>query len=296
MDNKEAFYRQKIESYFPQMHVKSIKPTFDHGLHNDLMLVNDEVLVRFAKVDYAKDLLENELKCINLIREKTNIPVPQMERLEYGVVYYPYINGEPLFRHKLFEYDKIKQKELMEQIGHYMNQLHSIPLDDIKSVGIEVSPASTEDPVEAYERLVSYYKRVKDELYPHMRAYTRSCVEASFRGIEKGAEWFNYTPCLIHGDLALEHIIVDENYNNVVGILDFGVAGIGNPASDIGVLLFGLGEEFTLLMSQAYQNLDYELSRAKVGLCSAGWHLRGLDTGDVFWHLVHLMTAKDIRY
>lgn len=296
MDNKVITYQQKIEDYFPYIHIKSIKPTFDHGLHNDLVLVNGEILVRFAKVDYAKDLLENEFKCINLIREKTNIPVPQMERLDYGVVYYPYIHGEQLFRHRLFDYDKIKQKDLMEQIGDYMYQMHSISLDDIKRIGIKVSPASTENPVEAFERLVEYYKRVKDELYLHMRAYTRSCVEASFRGIENGAEWFHYTPCLIHGDLALEHIIVDEKYKNVVGILDFGVAGIGNPTHDIGVLLDGLGEGFILLMSQTYRNLDYVLPRAKVGLCGAGWHLRGLDTGDVFWHLVHLMTAKDIRY
>lgn len=296
MDNKAISYQQKIESYFPQMRIKSIKPTFDHGLHNDLMLVNNEILVRFAKVDYAKDLLENEIKCINLIREKTNIPVPKMERLEYGVVYYPYINGEQLFRHQLFKYDKIKQIDLIEQIGYYMNQMHTIPLDDIKKIGIKVSPASTENPIESYERLVSYYERVKNELYPHMRAYTRSCVEASFRGIENGAEWFHYTPCLIHGDLALEHIIVDENYKTVVGILDFGVAGIGNPSHDIGVLLDGLGEGFVLLMSQTYPNLDSTLLRAKVGLGSSGWHLRGLNTGDVFWHLVHLMTAKDIRY
>ena len=129
-----------------------------------------------------------------------------------------------------------------------------------------------------------------------MRAYTRSCVDAVYKGIENGVEWFYYTPCLIHGDLALEHIIVDECYKNVVGILDFGVSGTGNPAHDMGVLLDGLGEGLTSLMSHTYPNLNTLLSRAKVGLCSAGWHLRGLDTGDVFWHLVHLMTAKDIRY
>lgn len=296
MDKKTVAYRQKIEDYFPQMPIKSIKPTFDNGLHNDLILVNDELLVRFAKEDFSKDLLENELKCIKLIKEKTNIPVPIMKRLEYGVVYYPYIHGEQLFRHRLFNCDISRQKKLMEQIGDYMYQMHNIPLEDIKKEGIRVSPASTENPIDAYERLVTYYQRIKDELYPHMRAYTRSCVDLAFSGIENGAEWFYYEPCLIHGDLALEHIIIDENYKNVVGILDLGVAGTGNPAHDIGVLLDGLGEGFTSLMSGTYPDLNTLLSRAKVGLCSAGWHLRGLDTGDVFWHLVHLMTAKDIRY
>ncbi len=296
MDKKADVYQQKIEDYFPQMPIKSIKPTFDHGLHNDLMLINDELMVRFAKEDFAKDLLENEFSCIKLIKEKTNIPVPKMERLEYGVVSYPYIHGEQLFRHRLLNCDISKQKELMEQIGDYMYQMHNIPLDDIKKEDIRVSPASTENYTEAYERLVTFYERIKNELYPHMRAYTRTCVDAAFKGIENGTEWFYYTPCLIHGDLALEHIIVDESYKNVVGVLDFGVAGTGNPAHDIGVLLDGLGEGFTFLMSHSYPNLNALLSRAKVGLCSAGWHLRGLDTGDIFWHLVHLMTAKDILY
>lgn len=296
MDKKAIAYQQKIEDYFPQMPIKSIKTTFDHGLHNDLMLVNDELMVRFAKEDFAKDLLENEFRCIKLIKEKTNIPVPEMELLEYGVVCYPYIHGEQLFRHRLFDFNMNKQKKLMEQIGDYLHQMHHIPLDDIRKANIKVSPASTENSSEAYERLITYYERIKNELYPHMRAYTRSCVDAAFKGIENGSEWFDYIPCLIHGDLALEHIIVDKNYKNVLGILDFGVAGTGNPVHDIGVLLDGLGEGFISLMSHAYPNLNTLLSRAKVGLCSAGWHLRGLDTGDVFWHLVHLMTAKDIRY
>lgn len=288
-------YQRRIEDYFPDMRIKSVKQSFDQGLHNDLVLVNDEMLVRFAKVDFAKDLLENELKCIDLIRQKTNVPVPKMERIEYGVVYYPYIHGEQLFRHKLLRCDASVQG-MMEQIGDYMLQLHSIPLDDVKRAGIHVSPASSDNPAQAYQRNIQYYQEVKDKLFPHMRTYTQHCVEVCFKGLENGADWFYYSPCLIHGDLALEHMIVDEDYRSVLCILDFGVAGIGNPAHDISVLLDGLGEYPVSLMSKTYPDLDSILQRARVGLCSAGWHLRGLETGDIFWHLAHLMTAKDIQF
>lgn len=296
MDKKLIDFKQKIAEYFPQMNITSIKSGFDHGLHNDLILVNDELVVRFAKDDAAKKLLENEYRCIRLLKDKTNVPVPDMSCVDYGVVCYPYIHGQPLFRHRLFQLDAAEQQSIMEQIADYMKQIHTIPLAEVRRAGIAVSLRSTDDPSEHYQNIMNGYERIKRELYPHMRPYTRSCVDAAYKGLENGSEWFDYTPCLIHGDLALEHFILDEDYKNITGILDFGVAGTGNPAHDMGVLLDGLGERFTSLMCPVYPDLDIVLSRARVGLCSAGWHLRGNDTGDIFWHLTHLMTAKDIHY
>lgn len=54
MDKKLIDFKQKIAEYFPQMNITSIKSGFDHGLHNDLILVNDELVVRFAKMMLQK--------------------------------------------------------------------------------------------------------------------------------------------------------------------------------------------------------------------------------------------------
>ena len=94
----------------------------------------------------------------------------------------------------------------------------------------------------------------------------------------------------------MEHILLDEDYNSIIGIMDFGNAGTGFAAFDLGIILDNLGETLTALMAPAYPNLEALLQRARVGMTAAFWHLRGQDTGDMFWHLAHLMTAKDIIY
>jgi aminoglycoside 2''-phosphotransferase len=292
----ELNHKEQIEKYFPNIPIHSIETILNDGLRNDIIIINNEITVRIAKDDYSKTLLENECRVINLIKQKTNIPVPDMKTLEYGAVYYPYIHGVPLFRHKLLHMDEQKQNAVMRKLGEYMRQLHQIPFSVVKEHDISVSPASSEDYRDIYERLKTGYEKIKRELYPHMRTYTRSCVDAAFKGLENGENWFQYSPCLIHADIALEHIILDEKYENIVGIIDFGNAGTGDPAFDLGILLDNLGETFISQMADSYSGLNILLERSRIGLCAAAWHIRGIETDDVFWHLVHLMTAKDIKY
>lgn len=294
--SNELKYREQVEKYFPNIPIHTIETILTDGLRNDIIVVNNELTVRIAKDDYSKTLLENECRVISLIRQKTNLPVPDMKMIEYGVVYYPYISGVPLFRHRLLNIDDKMQDALMRKLGEYMYQLHQIPLSVIREHNISISPASSEDYRDIYNRIKLGYEKIQKDLYPHMRTYTRSCVDAAFKGLENGEEWFRYTPCLIHADLGLEHIILDEKYENIVGIIDFGNAGTGDPAFDLGILLDNLGENLISKMTDSYSGLNSLLERARVGLCAASWHIRGIETGDVFWHLVHLMTAKDIKY
>ena len=282
-----------IEKHFPGLPAHSIEAILTDGLWNDIYVINGELTLRIAKSEQAKEPLDRECRLLALIRRETGIPVPDMRLLEHGVACYPYIAGVPLFRHRLLRLDGHRQTALMRKLGEYMRQLHQIPSSLIKEHGISTSPVSSEN---LYKHLTASYEKIKRELYPHMRSYTRACVDAAFKGLENGEDWFRYEPCLIHADLGLEHILLDENYENIVGIIDFGNAGTGDPAFDLGILLDNLGEGLTARMADAYPGLETLLERARVGLCAAGWHIRGMETGDLFWHLAHMMTAKDILY
>ncbi|MCL2462300.1 MAG: hypothetical protein FWF44_06500 [Defluviitaleaceae bacterium] len=48
-DTKTARYRELIEAYFTGLPIKSFETSFDQGLHNDLIFLNKELVVRFAK-------------------------------------------------------------------------------------------------------------------------------------------------------------------------------------------------------------------------------------------------------
>ncbi|MFD0559661.1 aminoglycoside 2''-phosphotransferase [Stackebrandtia endophytica] len=50
------------------------------------------------------------------------------------------------------------------------------------------------------------------------------------------------TPTLIHCDLGVEHVLVDEEHGEVTGLIDFETATVGDPAIDLVGLLIAFGE------------------------------------------------------
>ncbi|HJW89486.1 MAG TPA: phosphotransferase [Anaerolineales bacterium] len=74
---------------------------------------------------------------------------------------------------------------------------------------------------------------------------------------------FEYEPALIHGDLASYHILLDYREMYITGVIDFGMAGVGDPASDIGGLISVYGESFVKRMLMSYPNLETYLPRAR---------------------------------
>lgn len=109
--------------------------------------------------------------------------------------------------------------------------------------------------------------------------------------------FFEYIPALIHGDLAPYHILFDVKGQEISGILDFGVAGLGDPALDLGSLLSSYGESFVSHMGNAYPGLEGLLPRARFYAQSIElqWALLGLETGETFWFTTHLGGARDIH-
>ncbi|MDR2686245.1 MAG: phosphotransferase, partial [Oscillospiraceae bacterium] len=214
---KEAKRRALAERYFPGVPIRSVEAMPADGLCNDIFIVNNEIVLRIAKKGHTKTRLDQECRVMELVRRMTDIPAPDMKLLGHGVAYYPYIAGVPLFRHRLQHMDEQKQDALMRKLGEYMHQLHQVPLAAVKEHGVSVSPASTEDYREMVASLRAGYEKIKRELYPRMRTYARACVDAAFKGLENGEAWFRYTPCLIHGDLGLEHILLDGNYEHIAG-------------------------------------------------------------------------------
>ncbi len=67
---------------------------------------------------------------------------------------------------------------------------------------------------------------------------------------------FDYEPQLVHGDLAPYHILADKPAARLSGVIDFGVAGLGDPATDLGCLLQAYGESFVRRMRPAYPEMD----------------------------------------
>ena len=105
--------------------------------------------------------------------------------------------------------------------------------------------------------------RMWDKLCPVMRPDAQESVSRAFEA-HLGADWWREERlCLKHGDFGPSNILWDEASRRVTGIIDFGSAGLGDPAYDFAGLLSGYGEGFLARCVPHYPGLEALLPRAR---------------------------------
>jgi aminoglycoside phosphotransferase (APT) family kinase protein len=105
------------------------------------------------------------------------------------------------------------------------------------------------------------------------------------KGLEEAGAW-RFVPCVVHGDLAAENVLVEDG--EVVSVLEWGEARVADPADDLAWLVSGTGEAAVESVLEAYavgrrQPPDRDLlKRARLAgeLALARWLLHGVATDD----------------
>src|SRR5262249_3829340 len=105
-----------------------------------------------------------------------------------------------------------------------------------------------------------------------------------------------YAPAIIHGDLAPYHLCFDPDTRRLNGIIDFGNAGPGDPALDVGSLILAFGESLLGPVQAAYPALTDLVDRARfhAATLELRWALAAVRSRDPAWFLCHLGYARDL--
>lgn len=268
-----------------------MKESDDDGLQNDIVIVNDSDVFRFSKTEDSKVFLDHEFKVLNIVRKYVDISVPEFKYIESGVVRYKCLHGTPLFRNEILRMEEKLQDNLAKQIGVFLRQLHSIPMKVITENGIKGFPGNG-----TREDYIAQFNIIQDKLFPYIKSYTKEYIIQIYKPLVENENFLCYEPALIHGDLAPYHFFYSKELNKVNGVIDFGVSGCGDPAHDVSVILDNFGEEFTKRISKYYPELRTFIDRSRfyAMVSSLWWALRGLESNDISWHLLHLHTARNI--
>ena len=90
----------------------------------------------------------------------------------------------------------------------------------------------------------------------------------------------------------------DRPAKRISGIIDFGCAGMGDPASDFAVMVYNYGEPFYRRFFRVYPEAEQYLERSRfiAGAQEVRWILTGLERNDNWWMTVHTQSAKDFGY
>ncbi len=290
MKEKLSNYQTYIQGKYPHLEIHDIQANLTDGLHNDIVIINDSVVFRFAKHDFSRSLLVNECKALQIVNAYVELPVPDLKMIDEGVSTYSFIKGKPIFRSHILNLPEHEQLQMAEQLGTFLSQMHSIPMRTIQENHITAFPGNG-----TRDSYLDLYARVRTKLFPHMKSYTIECIDNVFKPLLDRHDFLDYQPTFIHGDLAPYHIL--EESNSIVGIIDFGVSGFGDPAHDVSVILDTLGEPFINKMSTYYNDIDSFIDRSRfyANVSSMRWALIGYENNDVAWHLNHFFTAKEIN-
>lgn len=281
--------KNKIKEIFPDLKIKSLRANAD-GLINEVLIVNEDLVFRFPKNASHQKLLTNETKIIELARKYVEIPVPQFEYVSDELVVYRFIPGNALRREDILKLHVREQAQIAQQLGDFLRQFHDIPMSEIGQNGVAQSDVNR-----SREVWLKLFEDAKKELFPLMMPHVRESIEEHFAPLARDKNFTNYTPKLINGDIVPYHIIFDREAKRINGIIDFGTAGIGDPAADFACIIYNYGESFLKRMADVYPEISEAVRRARfwAGTLPLQWALSGRRTKNYWWNLVHLSGARD---
>jgi aminoglycoside 2''-phosphotransferase len=281
--------RQRILQVIPDLRISSVRAG-DDGLVNDVLIVNEELVFRFARDDTGRRALEREARLLAFVRPRVSLQVPEVIQQHQDCTVYRFIPGMPLDRRRLLAQDPVTRKALLEQLGTFLHELHSLPSDAGQDVTGPVETSSGTR--EAYEEL---YQAIERELLPSMMVWARDWARELFRPALDGSLDLTYAPAVIHGDLAPYHLCFDATTHRLSGVIDFGNAGPGDPALDLGSVIMAFGEASLRQMESAYPAMSGLVDRARfhAATLELRWALAAVRSRDPAWFLCHLGYARD---
>ncbi len=285
-----AAFAGRIRACAPDLACASLRLNPD-GLTNHVVIADETWVFRFPKDDYARDLLAREVQTLAAVRDRVDLAVPHFLLCGDGVRY-RLLPGRPLYRHDLLRQDEATQQRIAGQLGAFLRQLHAIPPAAVSHLAPD-GPAMPN----AQARWRQRFEEVQAELYPYLWADQRAWIEQLFQPVLDGSLRFDGVGlALIHNDLASYHLLCDAQTWNLTGVIDFGVARLGDPADDLGILISTYGESFVQRMAATYPLDASALNRARfrAGEIDLQWALAGVRSKDPAWFLVHLGRARDV--
>jgi aminoglycoside 2''-phosphotransferase len=289
MTDQTDYLRQRVQKILPDIEIQSIE-MHQEGLVNDVAIVNNTWVVRFTKTEFARELMDMEYLLLRLLEPAISLPIPKPEKFAKDVLIYPHIAGHDFTREIWADAPADQHQVLAEQLGRFLHELHGISTVELAwDVPHTLAPVSRDTWADIYERLLI---KVEPLLLPHQVNW----MQDLFKEPLSVADFFDFDPVLVHGDLASYHILYSPEKGRLNGVIDFGTAGLGDPATDLGTLISVYGESLVSNIEPYYPNYTDLLSRARfyAQAIELQWVLLGVESGEDYWYTAHLGGARDI--
>jgi len=260
-------HRGRVARAFPRLAHETFEPVGD-GWTSATYLVDDEWIVQVPIGDYSEARLLRQIEILPELAHDVSgaIPVPELASTDPVVMGYRRIDGAP--------FTEVGEEGVWpERLGRFLYDLHMVPPE---FVGMR---AVTPEHVREEQR--AEIARLRSKVGPLLGGAERSHFATRLDGyLDDDANW-RFSPCVTHGDLGPEHILVTPT-GNLAGVIDWEDVGMGDPVADFAWMLHaapGPGERALAAYGGAPDPRFRQ--RARVRFLLMPWHEveHGLDTG-----------------
>lgn len=290
--NELSTYEDRIRQLAPEVSISCVSINRE-GLLNDVVIINGELVFRFPKHEYGFRHLKDEVRILRLLRNYITLETPSPLYEADDCLGYRMIPGETLRRDMLMRLTEDDQQAIADQLAQFLKELHGVPINQIADFEVPLA-----DALMKYEGWVDAYERIREKVFPLLLPHVREWVTAHFESHLAESSNFEYELKMVDTDIPPYHIMFDRQRKCVNGIIDFGCAGLGDPAIDVGVIIYNYGESFMDEFYRVYPEAETYLKRARfyAGAHEVRWLLTGIERNDPWWFAVHLGGAKDMKY
>lgn len=243
--------------------ISSVKPIYT-GWTNIVyraLTDNGNYYLRFPRDEFWSRTIVKDYQFASFIKGKTSFNTVDL-KLAYD-------NDRPFSIHKEFEGASLAEKigqmnsseieNVSKQLAKFMYELHNVKFDrdsifSIDNIGLELNDFITE--------LLDKHVSNEDKEFWKTNNFE---IDSNDR-------------CLVHGDLNLSNVILD-NDNNIAAVIDFGFAGFGNKYFDLArVLSRNYPPQFRDDIIRCYSELeDSDLDIPKLDKTIDTW--KNIDSG-----------------
>jgi aminoglycoside 2''-phosphotransferase len=235
-----------LRRHFPEIVTPdALLAWIDSGWDSRVLEVDGQWIFRFARRPEIADQFRKELQLLPELASRLPVAVPRPEFAclddpDYICMGYRNLNGEALS-------DATMTPAVAAQIGALLDCLHRFPLDIVSKTDLLV--AGTDVWRAEY---LDFYRWVQANVIPQVSEPLRKSMRNLWEGFLDTEENFLFKPLLIHGDLGVEHVLVDPTSDRLAGVIDWGDARVGDPALDFTGLLASCGAKFVSQVLESY--------------------------------------------
>jgi aminoglycoside phosphotransferase (APT) family kinase protein len=251
IDIDEQLVRSLIADQHPDL--SGLPLEYVHaGWDNALWRLGDELLVRLPRRAQAAPLVLNEQRWLPALAPLLPLPVPAPVRVGWPTTDYPWswsivawLSGSPGDQTSISN-----SGDAAQRLGHFLQALHrpapfDAPLNPYRGVPLVQRSATLDD------RLVELAGEI--DVDATRRVWDRACA----------APPWPHSPTWLHGDLHPANTLIADG--TLVGVLDFGDIGAGDPATDLAAAVMLLPRSADATFVRSYGGVDPDLEARCLG-------------------------------